>query len=51
MTNDPKPPQIPSVGEKLDDLNDHISSKNPHEGRFPDTDDECAGDCPVCDGE
>jgi hypothetical protein len=48
---EPKAPRIPTVGEKLDNLNDWMPSENPHEGRFPDTDADCAGDCPTCDSK
>jgi hypothetical protein len=44
----PKPPRIPEVGEELGQLNGWEYSEDPHEGRFVDEDDECAGDCPSC---
>jgi hypothetical protein len=30
----PKPPTIPKVGEKLDDLDGWINSEDPHEGNL-----------------
>lgn len=30
----PKPPKIPSVGEKIGDLDEWVSSEDPHEGRY-----------------
>jgi len=36
----PKPPRIPEVGEKLGQLDGHISSNDPFLGRFVDKDDE-----------
>lgn len=40
----PKPPKIPSVGDKIGDLDEWIDSEDPHEGRFCDEDDDCDQD-------
>ena len=51
--DEPKAPAIPSHEEQFEkgatELDGHVSSENPHEGRFADEDDECAGDCPFCE--
>lgn len=38
---EPRPPKIPSVGEKIGELDGWINSEDPQEGRFADEDDEC----------
>ena len=48
----PKPPSIPTVGEKLDDMDDWVPSENPHEGNYLDFghgEVDCGDpDCPTC---
>lgn len=48
-----KPPAQPSAADqpKVCGLNGWEPSENPHEGRFPGSDEKCAGDCPDCNGE
>lgn len=41
MSNDPVPPNIPTVGEQLNDLDGWKYSEDPAEGRMPDSTDNC----------
>lgn len=48
-----KPPPEVSHEEQFEKdgahgLDGHMSSENPHAGRFADKDSDCVGDCPVC---